>query len=108
MCLPRALARAYGTVAARCVPAAARRRRSARPEVKHVHVPGFRRPPPRTGSALDDAQADLLALLKRHPLGLDGDVALLWVAIGYISHHHKVDPDVLAFRARRRPAATGG
>ena len=53
----------------------------------------------RDRDALIDAQVDLLALLERHPLGLDGDVALLSAAIAYISHHHKIDPDVLAFRA---------
>ena len=48
---------------------------------------------------VSEAQADMLALLGRHPLGIEGDVALLSVAIAYIAHHHKIDPDALAFRA---------
>ena len=48
---------------------------------------------------VSEAQVALLALLQRHPLDLDGDVALLSAAIGYIAAHHGVDYDTLAFRA---------
>ena len=49
--------------------------------------------------ALADAQVDMLALLDRHCLGLEADIAMLSAAIGYLAHAHGIDPDDLAFRA---------
>ena len=50
-------------------------------------------------AAIIDAQVDMLALLDRHCLGLEADIAILSAAIGYLSHAHRIDPDELAFRA---------
>lgn len=50
-------------------------------------------------AAIIDAQVDMLALLDRHCLGFEADVALLSAAIAYLAHAHGVTPDDLAFRA---------
>ena len=50
-------------------------------------------------AALIEAQVEMMALLERHSLGFEADVALLGAAIAYIAHAHGIDADDLAFRA---------
>ena len=52
-----------------------------------------------TSAVLIDPHADMLALLDRHCLGLDADIAILPTAIGYLAHAHGIVAYTLACRA---------
>ena len=73
--------------------------------VVDVHTPALS-PADADRAAIIDAQVDMLALLERHCLGLEADIAILSAAIAYLSHAHGIDPHDIAFRAAS-PAPRG-